>query len=488
MLDYSEFLKQCDDAIRGGKVNDVIHWVHDLNLAQVPRAYAQSLAKICRRVGCTEKGLRLLQPIVRGEHYEQPATDGEKSEYAVLLSRNGSIDEALSLLEKTNKKLFPEAVLYQGFCQISKWEHEKAVPFFLQFLELCENPYQRLIATVNLAACYVVIARYEAAQELVDKIISSPSEKDNRLIGNCLDLRAQIFIHRGSFEEGKADLDRASEIFKGAQTYDRLLIAKWQHFIEAKKSHSVEPISKFRSLAVERKHYESVRDSDLLSLLVEFDQKKFDHLYAGTQYPGYRCRLDRVIGALPSQSFLLGNSEGLLFDLQTGKFNRPEILNAGKKIHQIIVSLLSDFYAPRNVGSLFVDLYPDEYFDVHTSASRVRQVIRRARRYLEATGIPAQILQTSGDYRFEGDAALGIIVPMQSDELHSLSIRWLQLARQFNGSFSASDACSALEISRSSFLRLMAWAEQEKKVNKTGVGKALRYSVVPVSAADRKTA
>ena len=475
---YEELISQCDGLIKAGKIGTVSALIAKLNMARVPRAYRQALAKICRRSHLLEQGLRLLHPIIRNEQQQiDPATPGEICEYSVLLSRIGSIKEAIQLLSKVDPAKAPEAMLYLGFCNISAWDYARAEGYLEKYLDSKADNYSKLIARVNLGSCYLTLEKSELAEKHLTETIAIATEMGaSRLIGNLLEMRAQGKLHSRDFQGARTDLDQALKIFGDGQSYDQMMIFKWQQIIMALENEALAPIDRLRAEALRRKEWECLREADLFSQQIKFDQRTFDHLIVGTASPSYRARIRKSLPHEPSASFVWGDAGGMILDLRTGHMNGTEDLNPGKKIHQVLSTLSKDFYSPQSMGVLYADLYPDEYFDIDTSPTRVRQLLKRTRRWLEEHGISATIEQLKGRYRLRFHGGFGIEVPLERNPIAANGAKWEELKRLFDqGKFKADDACEKLGLSRSSFHRLAEWAIAEGKLEKTGTGRATRY-------------
>ncbi len=483
---YFEFEAMADALIKAGRIGAVIKMIRSLNFARVPRDFRQNLAKICRRAGLIEEGLRLLYPLIRDEEpLQYPPTAGEICEYSVLLSRNGSVDEALSLLEKVNPGEAPEAMLYRGFCHVSKWDYARAAQVFEQYLESNADDYAKLVARVNLASAYLALEKFTQAQEEIRTAMTAAKvHQAVRLQGNLLELRGQGHMLMGNFEQARRDLNEAQSIFAQSPSYDQLLIQKWLAVIEALTNNSVAPLIRFRAEAVERKHWESVRDADLFSLKIKFDSEKYNHLIFGTPMSSYRERILNHIQRAPGSEFLLGQGGGRCLDLNTGMFEDPDGLSPGKKIHQLLLILTEDFYAPLTQAAIYAKLYPDEYFNIHTSPARVRQILKRSRRWLAQQGLPAVISQNDGAYSFKIHGAFAIRLPLVREVINPHEVNWTKLKNHFakEARFEQHQACEKLGISRSNFHRLADWAEKQSRLQKIGRGKATGYRILKSAA------
>lgn len=476
---FRQLAEEADRLIKAGRLSQVAALIHELNFSKIPRKQLQTFAKICRRAGLIGQGLRLMHPVVRQDrHADDPPTASEICEYSSLLSRNGSTQEAMALLEKVDSAKTPEAALYLGYCHISNWDYAEAVKYLKEFLALSSDPYSKLIAQVNLISCYIVISELTEASDLLENTIQMAEQMGaSRLVGNCYELWGQVYFWQGDFAQSKKALNRALEIFGQTKSYDQLLIYKTESIMSALETKSLEPLIQFRQEALQRNHWESVREADLFRLKVQFNQRDLDHLVCGTPMAAYRTRIQQIVGASPSEHYILGSPDSKCLDLKAGAIEGGVSFPRGKKIHQVLASLLKDFYVPRNIGTLFAELYPGEYFDIETSPFRVRQLILRTRQWLKENQIPISIEQEAGAYRLHVQNDFGIKITLETPKLDPFFLKWTELQRAFAGmpSFSAEQACTKLGWSRSSLRRVIDWALQNSHVRKTGVGKSTLY-------------
>lgn len=479
--DFDGYLKECDALIRGGQISLVAARIRALNLAQVDGAHRLELARICRRVGLVNAGLRLLTPVVRGEKLLIQPTVHETCEYSALLSRVGLAQEALTLLQTVDSIRAPEAELFRGFCHIMRWDYAKAIVPLKKFILSAADPYQAQIARVNLAASYVATGQHSEARDLLDGLIDQLAQrKAQRLIGNCLELRAQTWFHQGRLDTCLQDLRAAEDIFVSTDSYDQLLVRKWLAYLSALKTKTAAPLMQFKAEAFKRKHWESVRDADLFALKVEFNQAQFDHLYFGTPFAAYRERILAEVRGEPSSHYDFGGANSRHLDILTGEIHGAAIATPSPKIHHLIGTLLKDFYLPARVGTLFSELYPGEYFDIHSSPMRVRQVMRRLRRWLESSGVPLTIETVSGTFRLKSGGPFSVRLPLPGLTIgaHSSDVEKLKTYFQIEQKFLADEACAKLGLSRSSFYRLAERMIISGELRRLGVGKSTRYARV----------
>lgn len=193
--DCAALVAECDSLIKSGQVAQVASRISSLVFTKVPRASRQAIAKICRRAGLVNEGLRLLHPVIRQDALlDEPPTPGEICEYAFLLSRSGSTEEALDLLREVDSTTTPVALLYQASCEIEKWNYPVAVKLLERFLESPVDAYSKLIARVNLGASYLATNQLDLAEKFLSETVRiAEAQGAFRLVGNTLEQRAQFF-------------------------------------------------------------------------------------------------------------------------------------------------------------------------------------------------------------------------------------------------------------------------------------------------------
>jgi hypothetical protein len=331
---------------------------------------------------------------------------------------------------------------------------------------------------VNLASALLATDQTDRATKLIDENIRLAETRGHaRLHGNCLEMRGQLHILNRAYDKAFADLRDAGTLLDLQPTHDRLYVEKWNAVTEALKGKTTRPLLAFREKARHAKHWESLREVDLFLLKVEFDQERFDHLIFGTPYAPYRWRICRLLDRMPAKTeYLHGRSAGRVFDLMTGKLDGEPIVNPGKKTHQLIEILTRDLYAPIKIGGLFAELFPGEYFDIHSSTLRVHQVLRRARRWIERHDLPLELHSSHGYYSLGMGEGLTIRIPFDRPEIGTFALEFRKLCRLIpEREFSPSQARRQLRLSATSFNRFIKWSLERNLVARHGQGRAIRY-------------
>ncbi len=366
-LASNEFLTECENQIRAGRVDLVSKRLAGLNTAQVPRSLRLPFANLARRTGLIAMGLKILRPVAHPENGRllDGASAQELAEYGVLLQKSGAIQEALWTLDHVRVEQAPDALLYRGFCHFSRWEYAQAADILQKYVSMERRVYQRLVGSVNRAAALIVLERWEDAEAIIQEIFQFSLEGGyKRLQANGLELRAQIQVHRAQYEGARSDLTEAASILAAGHALDQLWIKKWIAILDSLQFKDTGPIELFRQQAIQRRNWESVREADHYLLKVRFDQKLFDKLLFGSPFTFFRWKLIEEHPNKHSSFYVHGSDNGIVLDLQTGCGNGGKAENPPRKVHHVLAAVARDFYRPIGIGGLFAELFPGEHFDI----------------------------------------------------------------------------------------------------------------------------
>ncbi len=486
-----KLIQQCDQDIRAGHPQHAAERLAKLNSAQVTRDYRLPLAKICRRAGLTSLGLTLLSPLIHSPFKsEAPYTPAELAEYSVLLMRAGAVAEAVEKLKQVDISQAPEALLYQAYGLFLNWEFKEAVPVLEQYLTTPLPEYEALVAKANLAFALVEEQRHPSVLSLTEEIIGAgDSTKHQQLRGTCHSLRAQVFIQERHFSQARAELESARRLYDLADTNDHFLLTKWNLILQGLESKSTRPFADLKKMAAKFHDWEACREADLYSLLIDFSRGRFVHLYFGSPFAGFRKRMLAELGSLPSQPmYVLGPKSAPRFDLRTGQVDGATALNSGKKIHQLLQVLLTDFYRPLRIGGLFAQMFPDEQFDISSSPGRVHQILRRTRTWMKENQIPAVIDETDEYYslKLAGNFSFRIPLDFKRVDPHESQFERLMAVCGENP-FSMKEACTRLGISEATLQRLIKAGLKEGRIEDAGkMNRTRLYRLKPRNAAEIK--
>lgn len=497
MSQYQRLHAECETLLMNGQPNLVSKRIAALNTANVPREWRLPIAKVCRRAGLVAAAMKLLVPIVHSENHGggETATNAELCEYAASLLRIGAFDEALDTLAGIDVADCPEAHLYLAHVFIAKWDHSNALACLESHLESPLDDEARMTSRLRVVECVIALSRFDEGLQLCSQIIDDVGRATHpsswsRHRAIALELRAQAHLARNHFSQARADLVEAANELAVGGDLESFSIKKWLAVLEARQSGSTDALKAIRVEACERKAWESVREIDLQSLKIKFNQSDFEYLMFGTPIPSRRNKIAAELSVpMLADSFVLGNENGPCIDLLTCEITRSTLQRPTSQIHQVIEILLRDFYRPCRVGQLFSELFPEKTFDVFTSHHRVHQAILRTRRWLKESGLGAEIVSDSGGYslRISGHLAFKVSLERRSVDRFSLFIEKLRDAKQDHGfGFSAREARESLGLSTSAFKRFAKWAVENGKLERYGASSATIYKVPSSEAGSRR--
>ncbi len=478
-MEYGAWLKKADLDLREGRGSQIAEKLQPLKREAIPRRWRAPVARICWRAGLFAEGLKILTPIIYPVHKgEAPATEKEIAEYAVLLLKNGSTREASRWFDQLPLGTDSEVYLFKAFCQMAEWNYVPAAANLQLYLESSPSEYQSLVASVNMAACLVASAEYDAALELLNKNIAAAQQQAaHRLLGNSLELRAQVRIYRGEWSEAREDLESSSSLLLQDRSNDLLYVKKWQAILTAMQTGSLEAVDSVRIEARKRMHWESLRDLDRFRLRAKFDPALFDYLLFGTPFSPFRERVLRELNRpAPEKTYRWGAAEGPVIHVATGEITGDVDRGGGmeRQVLNVLVALSRDFYRPARVGELFSALCPDQHFDIFTSHNRIAKILSRARQEFRQLDLPITIENQNGAHRLVMTGPVSLL--LQYDRGTGADVVLEKLRRTFeHRRFSAHEACSALTLSRQRFQRWFKNAESAQKVEKFPCGALTEY-------------
>ncbi|MGZ3782330.1 MAG: hypothetical protein ACXVCY_16890, partial [Pseudobdellovibrionaceae bacterium] len=229
---FSSLVEQCEKALRAGQITVVTELIQSIKTNSIPRQYRLPLANLCRRSGLWNEGLRFLGNLIRPmDGTPSSANDRERAEYAILLMKIGSVEEAKNILSNLKKDEVPELDMYRAFCEMALWNYDEAIMFLKKYLTYSNNGYQRLVARTNLVSALVWTERSSESEALLNELIVEAEKTQSlRLFANCLELKSQFFLQANDYQACESNLERARAILNSSSTSDQLFIQKWQSF------------------------------------------------------------------------------------------------------------------------------------------------------------------------------------------------------------------------------------------------------------------
>ncbi len=498
-MNVLERLKEMETLLRSGRGAEVRRHLQILGTGKIGRGQALRVANIARRVGMVSFALKVLSPIVRPKVKDSvQATEIETAEYALALIRIGAEQEGHDSLQTLSSKTCPESSLYRAFFHIGRWEYEDCIPLLENYLlHPSLTPYQKLVAKVNLASSLIFCKRDLDADAVLQEVYETTSSLNLHLLrANCLELRAQTHVAQQRFADAHACINEAATLLQSEGGQNSLLLKKWQINL-AIHEHGFPALPQLRGLKHEAQKlrvWEVARDCDLSEVKITKDPALANRLYYGTAYAGYHRRLEQILPWLKdhlqpsfglrsreSQSAVKGEAIKVL-NVNLGRCEASDIhLKQGGVLHRFLISATRDFYKPIAVGRLFSEVFPNQFFDVHSSEHRIFQTAFRLRECFRKANFDLNFRQIGGTYKMIlGDDVELSFWNETRDGMGRHENYWLKnLADTYGESrFSAKEAREHLVLSLTKMSRLIRIGLEEGQLVKEGNGKNSFYRVV----------
>jgi hypothetical protein len=337
-----------------------------------------------------------------------------------------------------------------------------------------------LVGQVNLSAALVVLERFDEALETLQRIRDSATKlQATRLLGNSFEQLAQIYLRTGKVDQAEIALNTASNLLMREQSMDQLFVKKWQSVLHAQKTGDPSGLAQLQKQFQEQLDWESVRETELFILSTRFNEEAFLKLYFGTPYVGYRARIEKILKIKPLNSeYVSSKGSEVLLDLTTGEVTGSRAkLKSGQQNHRILKAMFEDLYRPKTVDTLFCSLFPGDYYDVHSSPTRVHQALFRFRQWSDETDFPIKISETAGRLFAETVARIGIRFSLENATNGPSGGLWLKLRAKVESKahFRSVDVAALLGVSSSTAKRLLLWACQQGEVERLGLGCHCHY-------------
>lgn len=475
---------EIDNLIKIGQAAKALKVLRPYVLQPRPRSQKNDLlnaARLCRRSGWPEGGLRLLNRYVRPSLSKvTSASPEEKIEYAASLIALGLISEGRELLSQIKSKEQSSHFLTLGVSYFSEWDYASAIPYLRNYVSAKGiNDYQRLIGQVNLLAALVMIREFDEAFALLENLkVQCESEKNFLLLGNLFEIETQAHVQIKNYKKAHECIVRSEDLLSQHTNIDKTFTLKWKAIVAALNkgwSRSTQAqLLQVKKLAMQKNHWETIRDCDFY--ICKFSKKAPSHLYFGTPYKAYRERIESELNYTPAGPYIWkqnAHAHPTIFDP-----NQSSKIKPGQKFFNLLKALASDFYRPHTVFTLFAQLNPGEYYNPISSPASVHQILKRFRQWCEKENLPMRIQEVRSNYNliFAKDFALKISEQSESGQMTSSEIMKYRFRKGYADSvFSRKNLEEALNLSpRACNLLIAQWLEQ-KLIKKEGQARSTIY-------------
>jgi hypothetical protein len=334
---------------------------------------------------------------------------------------------------------------------------------------------------LNLAAGLIYCDRLDEASILLELLKQSTKESNLQLIYiHVLELSMQVAIKRSEWILATDILQQSQDLTPSGSELHSLYLRKWRTLLDFERGMSTgdRAESEFKSISAEARKvrdWETMRDCHFHLARITRKNHYFNWAYFGSPFESFRARV-RKLDWRPEASYLIPSDlQEKATDLPKKilDLSQPSGLKPGSGIHRLLLGLHYDLFKPATIGQLFHYVYPDRYYDPHSSSDCIYQLLTRARKWCRKEEIHLSIDETSRKYILEPGPDLGIRIPADliTRDFSAKGLDLDKLAAEFGErDFTAVEASALLQISTSSVQRLIKIGIEEQRVVRDGRG------------------
>lgn len=378
----------------------------DICKSEIPRHLVVDISQFARRLNMPSIILKNLHPIIHSELPDIQPTDMEIALYSVGLYLNGAFQEAEKKLitvvnnNNNNNNCEPQIYFIMALCYMKQWKYKKAIGPLFQFQkQISKTSYEFLLSELNISACYQALGQSDLSLKHLEIVLKQNSYLN--LKSSAHEIYAQILFSKNEYS--KALLILETNIDKNSFFYK-----KWFYLIHLYLNynhHSVQQLTDFQSEAKSAGQFEIVRDIDFHIFLKKKDYDSLQLLKKTSHFSSFQYRINQVLPkSISKKMFLMlktnpinsvnqnQNNSDWVINYHSGNitFKNTEMLCLKGLVKKIFLLLLSESYSSFQIGEIFSHLYPNEYFNYHSSPKRVLQIVFRLQEKLNS--MPEKII------------------------------------------------------------------------------------------------
>lgn len=476
-----QFLSDLDLLIKNGQSAEAWDRFKKIKISEIRPNLLKDFSTIARRLQKPLLGLKILRTPIRDHiQQKQKASDEDVIAYCHSLIKLGLFNETKRWLSEISADKYPEVYDLQARAEYGQWNHAAAAPLFKRYLDSIDpDSYLYLVGSLNLSASYLSSGRPASARKWLNQAIEKSVATDKKVIlGNCYELMGQVCMDQGKYSESRRYLKRGAKVLGRNMGIWSFYLEKWDFVGQClKNGYSKELVAEGRRLLKVAKfqgYWEDVREIERHLATIENDEARLLRIYFGTPFASYKRR---VIKNYSGKLVIPRELEVTLFgeSCSARVFDAHQALKDHPVLEKLFFILTRDFYRPLPVGYVFDSLYSDTWFDPLHSSDRLYDAVKRLRGCLEQEK-RGSVHWQSGGIQLIGQRPLKIIVRDQESFADPADRCLKAVRRTFRGSwFTRGQICRELQVSASTALRLIQKGFENYKMEKTGMGRSVRY-------------
>lgn len=489
--------EKINSLIQSGQYNQARAIIKCIAFEKLNREDKVRLSDFARRLNSPKLILRLLGPIIRPlvkNSPHSPPTELELGLYATALSRIGAFQEATSMMGQLETFKVAQVMFFAAQIQMLQWNYKDAVILLNQYTKRDDiGLYERLVGLVNYAACNLWLQQWQICRdsflqiELILKNLASA--KYAMLEANSLQLKAEMCILNNEFHNGRAFLKQSQQLIINSNSHYLFHNKAWlgiSHFLEdPHNSKNQENLKNLEYEAQLNKEWETYREIQFFEALATKNDQYFLQIYYGSPHKGFREIIQKIY-----QPTNLQRPEPLIWQLgDKNIFNKVveidlynnESFQHQKMLFKLYKSLTEDFYRPVPLGTVFHQIFPDEYFNPYSSPLRVYRLVARLRKLFKSNSIPISIMRSGDTFRLYSTAAVNLQIRHDSKFIKINSVLFenfkLKLRQIEKSEFSAKDLSTFINSSCRTANRVISRWLKQGLIIKISFGRVTRFSI-----------
>ncbi len=481
-----QIIAELDVLTKQGQKQHVLKELIKILKNSPPKPLLPQLARLANRNHAYVLALRILHPLIRDDREQiSEASPEVLNIYATSLMWIGALEESHQCLQRI--KLSTEALLTGAFIHFARWNYHNAIPLLIKYVNSSQiDNYQKLVGQINLLAAFVATGNLKQARSILETLLSVFSENPSYklLLGNCLELRAQIEILENSYDKALLSLTEAERSLADQPGRYLLYVNKWRSIaqlgLSPQDSEAHSALAQVKQDALKLRNWETLRDCDFHLARLTQNNTLLQRILLGTPYQGYHDRIQSTFGITVTESRNLEYCPGdvlakpRLIGLDLDSISENSLLNSTS--WPLLQLITRDIYRPPRMGVVFSELYKNEYFNPFTSPQRVRNSVFRFNEWAKDHTNSFHIKISQGDFLLMAPIGLSVSSTRRERPLDSwqAALKFFKLQNN-SRSFTSSDLAKVLGITQRSALNILKKALASRKVQKINRGKNCRY-------------
>lgn len=427
IADWQNLLDWADKKVKAGRFEETRLTFKLQSVSSCPYEYRALFSDIYRRMGDPRAGAKLLRFLFVDKLFEP--NDFQKMVYANCISDLGDPKAAELLYQQIDNQKLPIVDLRRAFALFNRWEYAKSIALLERY---CRSPgldsYSLAVGRINLLAALVSSQNWIQALELCDELeLLLRNNNYTLLLANLLELKAQIFFHKGCYETAIKLCLEGIDLIQDENSIYNLFLKKWLSLSEAFASPTTQNILNIESNisnAKKQNAFEVVRDLEAYLAVVTNNHTLSSKVHFGTPYRSFKVRLLKFeayqnlnlpVSYIPECASNFVTQENV--EIKFIEVQILELFKNNKLTSRLVRCLLSDLYRPMSALQIFTFVFKEIYTDPEYVHAKVKNIIYRVNLELKEVGLFIESQKTLYQLKRLNNISVSISKPTRKQEI-----------------------------------------------------------------------